>query len=146
MQLSHIRGYFGWFSLKFSLFLCLVMTEIWCSLFSAVTLYELLKPTEAEKLIMKLLCHKSVGSSTYDCMLVLNRFLTGLLQILGLAIGNITHSSCLQLKCSCSVAEYRSFRPDEVELSSYEENCFGFTVNIIRFIPRIFLNLSFLAK
>lgn len=119
------------------------MTEIWWSLFSAVTLQELLRPTEAEKLVMKLLCHKSGGSNTYNCMLVLNRFLTGLLQILGLAIGNITRPSCLQIKCSCSVAEYRSFRPDEVKLPSYEEKCFAYTVNIIRFFPRIFLNLFF---
>lgn len=50
-----------------------------------------------------------------NCMLVLNklvlnRFLTGLLlQTLGLAVGNITYPSCLQIKCFYSVAEQRNF-------------------------------------
>lgn len=82
------------------------------SLFSAVTLGELLKPTENREAYYETL--SQVWRKQYlfkNCMLVLNklvvnRFLAGLLlQTLGLAIGNIMCPSCWQLKCSCSVAK-----------------------------------------
>lgn len=83
---------------------CKIMIEIWCRVCSQQWLWGcFLNLPNPEKLIVKLLCHKSGGSSSYLCMLVLNklvlnRFLTGLLlQILGLAVRNITCPSCLQL-------------------------------------------------
>lgn len=118
MCVSHpvSESIFGQFSLEFSLCLSPVQNndfDLVQSLLSAVTLGELLKCTGNREAY-----HETSLSQVWrkqylfmNCMLVLNklvlnRFLTDLLlQTMRLAVGNIACSGCLQLKCSCSVAE-----------------------------------------